>query len=199
MRSFREVGESWKAEYPDRDFERVRPLLRLSRLAHLVPAFQKTVLAPHGLSPSEYSILGALRRAGRPRQLQPGDLYNALGCTPGGLTKMIDRLERRGLVQRVSDLEDGRRARIRLTAKGAAIERKAFVDYSDGAERVMSPFSDEEIEQINDALELLGAIFEAPDATTPAPEPVTASLAAVRAALAATRSERASEDRMGPE
>ncbi len=123
MKSLREIGEYWKTEYPERTFERVRPLLRLSRLSHLVPAFQKSVLAPHGLSPSDYSILGALRRAGRPRQLQPEDLYNALGCTPGGLTKMIDRLERRGLVQRTNDLEDGRRARIRLTPKGAATER----------------------------------------------------------------------------
>lgn len=163
MKSLQELAKYWKTEYPERRFERIRPLLRLSRLSHLVPAFQKDVLAPHGLSPSDYSILGALRRAGRPRQLQPEDLYNALGCTPGGLTKMIDRLERRGLVQRTNDLEDGRRARIRLTSKGAAIERKAFVDYSDSAERVLSGLSDAEVEKIDFALELLTSIFEVPE------------------------------------
>ncbi|MDG2304501.1 MAG: MarR family transcriptional regulator [Candidatus Binatia bacterium] len=199
MKSLREIGEYWKAEHPDRNFERVQPLLRLSRLSHLVPVFQKNVLAPHGLSPSDYSILGALRRAGRPRQLQPEDLYNALGCTPGGLTKMIDRLERRGLVQRTNDLEDGRRARIRLTPKGAATERKAFADYSDSAERVLSPLSDDEIQQIDFALELLSAIFEAPDAGAPVPSPAETSLAEVRAALRAARPDRESADRMEAE
>ena len=63
MKSFREIGKYWRSEYPDRKFERVRPLLLLSRLSFLMPAFQKDVLAPHGLSPSDYSILGALRRA----------------------------------------------------------------------------------------------------------------------------------------
>ena len=160
MKVLNEIDEYWRSEYPDRDFARVRPLVRLSRLAQLMPAFKKEVLAPHGLSPSDYSILGALRRAGRPRQLQPEDLYNALGCTPGGLTKMIDRLERRGLVQRSNDLADGRRARIRLTAKGAALERKAFADYSLGAERLFAGLSGEETKRIDAALELLAGVLE---------------------------------------
>lgn len=199
MKSLREVGAYWRATYPERDFERIRPLLRLSRLAFLVPAFQKSALAPHDLSPSEYSILGALRRAGRPRQLQPGDLYNAVGCTPGGLTKMIDRLEKRGLVQRMTDRQDGRRARIRLTAKGATIERRAFEGYNDSAERILAPLSDDEIQRINDALDLLSALFEAPGATAPASDDATNSLAAVRAALQDSRSNHEREDRMEAE
>lgn len=196
MKSFREIGKYWRSEYPDRKFERVRPLLLLSRLSFLMPAFQKNVLAPHGLSPSDYSILGALRRAGRPRQLQPEDLYNALGCTPGGLTKMIDRLEGRGLVQRTNDLEDGRRARIRLTPKGAALERKAFADYSESAEQVMSNLSDDEIQKVDFALGLLTAIFDAPDAGGAAAQARSASLAEARAALRDTPSGNEGDDRM---
>jgi len=160
MKWLREIGEYWKKEYPDRDFARVRPLVRLSRLSLLLPAFQKHALKPHGLTPTDYSILGALRRAGSPRQLEPGDLYNTLGCTPGGLTKMVDRLEKRGLVQRLTDLDDGRRARIRLTPKGGIVERKAFADYNDGAAHLMEKLSEEELEHIDSALELLLDCFE---------------------------------------
>ena len=81
-------------------------------------------------------------------------------------------------------------------AKGAAIERRAFEAYSDSAERVLAPLSDEEIERINAALELLSAIFEAPGATEPAAEDITTSLATVRAALQETRSDPTREDRM---
>lgn len=163
MKPLSEVAEYWESEYPDRDFSRVRPLVRLSRLAFLFPALQKQILKPHGLSPSDYSILGALRRAGSPRQLTPGDLYNALGCTPGGLTKMVDRLEQQGLVQRLSDLEDRRCARIRLTPKGETTERKAFADYNDCANRLMARLSEEELDHIDSALELLLSTFEPPD------------------------------------
>ncbi len=184
MKSFREVAEYWDTEHPERDFERMRPLLRLARLANQVPSFQKAMLEPHGLSPSEYSILGALRRAGGPRQLQPEDLYNAVGCTPGGLSKMIDRLEKRGLVQRMHDASDRRRALIRLTPQGATLEREAFGDLGDGAERAMAQLAPEELQRVNFALDMLAAIFEAPETYLPPSQSGEKSLAEVRAALA---------------
>jgi DNA-binding MarR family transcriptional regulator len=160
MQWIRQIAEYWKAEHPDRDFARVRPLVRLSRLALLIPAFQKHVLRPHGLTPTDYSILGALRRSGQPRQLMPGDLYNTLGCTPGGLTKMVDRLEKLGLAERVTDRVDGRRAKIRLTSKGDVVGREAFEDYNDAAARLVERLSDEELAHIDSALELLLNCFE---------------------------------------
>lgn len=158
-----QIAEYWEEEYPDRDFSRVEPLLYLSRLSFQMPHFQKRILGPFNLSPSDYSILGALRRAGGTRTLEPGDLYSALGCTPGGLTKMVARLERQGLVQRLTDREDGRRARIRLTPKGAALEQKAGTEYSDSADRLLSKLSTEELEQVSSALALLLGCFEGED------------------------------------
>lgn len=155
-----QISQYWEREHPERDFGRVRPLLRLSRLAQLMPSFQKQVLTSHDLTPTDYSILGALQRSGRPRQLEPGDLYSALGCTPGGLTKMVDRLVKRGLVQRLTDREDARRARIRLTPRGAAVGRRAFADYNDAAARLMSRLSEAELERIDAALALLLDCFE---------------------------------------
>ncbi len=155
-----QIAEYWREEHPDRDFARVRTLLSLGRLSFQMPAFQKRVLAPFQLSPSDYSILSALRRAGGTRTLVPGDLYSALQCTPGGLTKMITRLERQGLVERLGDAQDGRRARIRLTARGAEVERKAGAEYLDGAERLLSDVSPAQIDRINEGLALLLESFE---------------------------------------
>lgn len=155
-----QIAESWDEQYPDRAFSRVEPLLCLSRLSFHMPAFQKRILEPFALSPSDYSILGALRRAGGARTLEPGDLYSAIGCTPGGLTKMVARLERQGLVKRLVDPKDGRRASIRLTIKGAAVERKAGTEYAESAGQLLSKLSDEEIEQVSSALRLLVSCFE---------------------------------------
>lgn len=158
-----QIAEYWREEHPDREFSRVRALLGLGRLSFQMPAFQKRVLEPFQLSPSDYSILGALRRAGGTRTLVPGDLYSALQCTPGGLTKMIARLERQGLVERLTDEADGRRAHIRLTTKGAEVERKAGTEYLEGANRLLANLSPAEIDQINEALALLLESFERED------------------------------------
>ena len=156
------VTESWRLEYPDRDFSTLPPLVRLGRIALLMREYQKCVLKPVGLTPSDYSILGALRRAGPPRRLKPGDLYNAVGCSPGGLTKMIGRLEKRGLIERSSDLEDGRSFQIGLTAEGEALERKAFSAYIQSGDRLMAPLSEQQLGDIDTALELLLECFEPP-------------------------------------
>lgn len=155
-----QIAEYWQEEHPEREFSRVRALLSLGRLSFQMPAFQKRALEPFQLSPSDYSILGALRRAGGTRTLVPGDLYSAVHCTPGGLTKMIARLERQGLVQRFTDAADGRRARIRLTPKGAAVERKAGSEYIDSADRLLSKLSPDELDRVNAALALLLDCFE---------------------------------------
>ena len=76
---------------------------------------------------------------------------------------MIARLERQGLVERLTDEADGRRARIRLTAQGAAVERKAGTEYLAGADGLLSDLSPAQIDQINDALALLLESFERVD------------------------------------
>lgn len=159
-----QIAEYWREEHPEREFSRVRALLSLGRLSFQMPAFQKGALEPFDLSPSDYSILGALRRAGGTRTLVPGDLYSAVQCTPGGLTKMVGRLERRGLVRRLADSDDGRRARIRLTPKGAALERKAGAAYLERADELLARLSPEQVAQVNDALALLLECFDEEEA-----------------------------------
>lgn len=154
------VLEPLRRDAPERDVSALPPLVRLGRLSLLMGERQKEVLRPFDLTPSEYSILGSLRRAGGARQLKPGDLYNVVGCSPGGLTKMIDRLERRGLVRRATDAADGRCAPIRLTPKGSALESAALEAYLESADALMADFDAAERERIDLALEALLDRFE---------------------------------------
>jgi DNA-binding MarR family transcriptional regulator len=105
------------------------------------------------------------------RLLKPGDLYNVVGCSPGGLTKMIDRLEKRGLVRRASDADDGRCAPIRLTAKGAALEKAALEAYVESADELMDALPKTELSRVDAALEILLERFE-PDENQARPGPV---------------------------
>ena len=75
------------------------------------------------LVPREYGVLYALSTAD-PQGLRITELGEDVLLTQPGMSRLVARLEARGLVQRVDDRDDGRACRIRLTAAGAAAQRR---------------------------------------------------------------------------
>lgn len=63
-------------------------------------------------------MLTALRRAGAPYQLSPGALLTQTLVTSGTMTNRIDRLAKKGLVERLPDPSDRRGVLVRLTPEG---------------------------------------------------------------------------------
>jgi DNA-binding MarR family transcriptional regulator len=74
------------------------------------------------LVPREYGVLYALSSA--PEGLRITALGEDVLLTQPGMSRLVARLEARGLVQRVDDPEDARACRIRLTAAGVATQRR---------------------------------------------------------------------------
>ena len=74
------------------------------------------------------------------------------------VTRLIDRLEARGLVRRAQDRTDRRAVRIRITAAG--LERMEPLDAvaSTRLKAVLGPLGRERLEQLRD---LLGAVLDA--------------------------------------
>jgi DNA-binding MarR family transcriptional regulator len=73
------------------------------------------------LSPREYGVLYALAKA--PAGLRITELCGDVLLTQPGISRLINRLEAAGLVERVDDPDDGRASRIRLTDAGAHTQR----------------------------------------------------------------------------
>jgi DNA-binding MarR family transcriptional regulator len=121
-----QLSEAWTREYPDLDTSALPPLVRLARLALLIESFQLDVLEPFELTPGDYAVLAALRRTGRPYASNPTELTSRLQRSSGGMTKMLKRLEERGLVARVPDPEDGRGSVVSLTKQGLAVQDRVF-------------------------------------------------------------------------
>ena len=74
------------------------------------------------LVPREYGVLYALSSA--PEGLRITELGADVLLTQPGMSRLVARLETRGLVQRVPDPDDARAFRIRLTGTGAATQRR---------------------------------------------------------------------------
>ncbi|EHR61461.1 MarR family winged helix-turn-helix transcriptional regulator [Saccharomonospora cyanea] len=114
------VVEQWRKQRPDVDFEPIAVVGRLMRLSRLWDKAIKDFLTRHGVDPGEFDVLSTLRRAGEPYRLSAGEILGASLVTSGAITLRIDRMEAKGLVERVRDASDRRVVRVQLTPKGLA-------------------------------------------------------------------------------
>jgi DNA-binding MarR family transcriptional regulator len=74
------------------------------------------------LAPHEYGVLYALSTA--PNGLRITELGEDVLLTQPGMSRLIARLEARGLVERAEDPQDARACPIRLTAAGVRAQRR---------------------------------------------------------------------------
>lgn len=112
------VLAQWRRERPDIDAWPMGVVGRLSRLSRLLDVRLKEFFVEHGLERWEFDVLATLRRSGPPYELTAGALNRAAMITSGAITNRIDRMAKRGLVERVPDEEDRRSVRVRLTDLG---------------------------------------------------------------------------------
>jgi DNA-binding MarR family transcriptional regulator len=115
------IVEQWSRERPDLD---ASPLLVLGRIQYLAARLDEVLRPPFaaaGLGQGEFDVLAALRREGTPFQLTPGQLSERMLVTTGAVTKRVDRLVARGLVERTRSVTDARSRLVRLTPAGTAL------------------------------------------------------------------------------
>src|SRR3954451_20582740 len=120
------IVAAWRRERPDLDIGPLHVLSRVSRLARHLDLARGAAFAQHGLEGWEFDVLSALRRAGAPYQLSPGQLVAQTLVTSGTMTNRVDRLTGRGLVERLPDPRDRRGVIVRLTPEGLRTVDDAF-------------------------------------------------------------------------
>ncbi len=109
---------AWRRERPDLDVEPLEILSRVSRLARHLELARRQAFGGLHLAQWQFDVLAALRRAGSPYEMTPGELMAETLVSSATITHRIDQLEAAGLVSRQRDPGDGRVVRVRLTARG---------------------------------------------------------------------------------
>jgi DNA-binding MarR family transcriptional regulator len=142
------VLAQWQRELPELDRTAFAVVGRISRLAVLLQGQLEPVFAVHGLTGAEFDVLAALRRAGRPYRLTPGDLSRALIVTSGGLTPRLQALEKRGLIRREPDPDDGRSIPVVLTRSGKQLVEGVLTEHIRNEDRLISRLGDDERNQL---------------------------------------------------
>ncbi len=98
----------------------------------------RRVLEDLNLSPLEFAVLQQLD-AEQGQRLT--DVGATLLCVKSTITRIVDRLEREGLVLRTPDPEDRRAQRLVLSERGVAVRNEAMIRHSASVERRMSRLS----------------------------------------------------------
>ena len=114
-----------------------------------------------GLTPRQASILGILTAREGARL---SDLAAAAEITPSAMTRVLEKLERRSLVQRVrGDKADGRAATVEITSEGRRVRARIDEMVCDRSAAIMSAIPERKRAQVlaairlfNDALEQSG-------------------------------------------
>ena len=118
--------------------------LRLFVLVHQVRdailKARENEVYPHGISAIQAAVLDIIRLMGN--RATPGELSRWLFRKPHSVSGILDRMEARGLIRRVRDLERKNLVRLELTEAGERIFRQAHPKAS--LNRIFATFTEEE-------------------------------------------------------
>lgn len=111
------------------------------------------VLAPHGLSITQYNVLRILRGAGR-EGLCRNEIGRRLITRMPDVTRLLDRMERAGLVNRVRSAEDRRLVNTILTAQGSRIVDKLDREVAKEHQRALGHMTNAQLTKLVELLSL---------------------------------------------
>ncbi len=90
--------------------------LELLRTTDMLSRNLVQVLKTEDLSPTQYNVLRILR--GTPEGLPCGEIANRMITRDPDVTRLLDRLEKRGLISRCRETKDRRMVMARITPEG---------------------------------------------------------------------------------
>jgi DNA-binding MarR family transcriptional regulator len=163
-----QIQADWRRERPDVDTAPQGVIGRLHRVGIALTRRLTEVYADYDLTEAEFDLLASIRRT--PTRSRPaGELAANTMVTTGGLTKRVDRLVERGLVERRGDTSDARRRTVALTEAGRELIDRAFTAHMRNERELvddLSPADAAELERILAAwLRILGEPQTTPGAS----------------------------------
>ena len=87
-------------------------------------------LEPHALTPGKFNILMIIKHQGKAKGIPQVEISKRLILTPSNMTKLIDKLEKDGLVARFSLVGDRRVNLMKITPKGSRVLDHIWEGYS---------------------------------------------------------------------
>jgi DNA-binding MarR family transcriptional regulator len=136
----------------------------LARASHALWRGFEPRLRAAGLNSLEWRVLATLSDS---EPLSVGQLAREVLAQQPTVTKTLDRLESQGWVQRSPDAQDARRARVALTAAGAAHVAPLLADAQAHEAQRLQALGAQDLDAVRAALQTLVQHFDTQDGPPP--------------------------------
>ncbi|MFQ5798387.1 MAG: MarR family winged helix-turn-helix transcriptional regulator [Bacteroidota bacterium] len=158
-----QVSETRPSIVPQRHHE-VEILRSLRRIIHAVDLHSRKLMARYQLTAPQLLCLQAIVDHG---PLTAARIADAVYLSPSTLVGILDRLERKGLIERVRDEDDRRLIKLTATQRGLELSKTAPSPLTDSLIRALRRLADQDQESISRSLQRLVKFMEAEDIKAP--------------------------------
>ena len=158
------MEEEWERERPDIDAKVMALIGRLLEATHLLERdWFSPLAAQFELQQGEFDVIATLRRSGDPYALTPTQLHEGLMLSSGAMTSRLDRLERKGLIERTPSPNDRRSVLVRLTPAGLALIDRVLPLHVTNEQQALASLTSKEQKLLNELLvKLLAGLLKKP-------------------------------------
>ncbi|MBC8555953.1 MAG: MarR family transcriptional regulator [Gammaproteobacteria bacterium] len=115
------MSQQSNLEWKQLESDTARIVHGLFRVRNFIWEQDHRIVGEYGLTWGQFTTLVELRKAIPLNRLSPTELYDAVQVTSGGLTKILNGLEQKSLVERVDNPEDGRSLLVQITDNGRTL------------------------------------------------------------------------------
>lgn len=131
---------------------RQRTVMDLIRTVDDLRRYFTALYEPHGITPQQYNVLRILRGA-HPEALPTMEIAQRMVEKTPGITRLLDRLETKGLVQRERPSDDRRRVLISITVAGLELLDRLDVPVREATTAVLAGLTEREVAALRSALQ----------------------------------------------
>lgn len=146
----------WRRERPDIDAAPMAVCGAVWRAGDRLRQGVLANLAQYDLDFAGFDVILTLRRQGRGEALSPSALAKDMMLSTSAMTNRLDRLEKRGLITRMTDPSDRRGLKIILSDEGFTLADKIVGTHVATEERMIAALTPSEREQLRALLARVG-------------------------------------------
>jgi DNA-binding MarR family transcriptional regulator len=144
MQNLNRIKKQWADEMPGLDTSTMALIGRLQIMHKHLTTTMSDTFRKFGLTDAGFDVIATLRRAGKPYRLRTNQLLEQMLVTSGSMTSRLTYLEKKGLVTRQPDKNDGRISWVQLTNEGLTLSDSVINAHVSTQKELLKVLSKEE-------------------------------------------------------
>jgi MarR family 2-MHQ and catechol resistance regulon transcriptional repressor len=121
----------------------------IGRLYVLLNQYLTAAYQEFGLNPAKFNLLMHIKHIGKEKGISQIELGDKLYVSAANITKLIDGLEKKGWVKRISSSRDRRIKLIKITREGSALLDEVWPRHVEALNALLEGFAPEDKERFN--------------------------------------------------